>query len=145
MKRLLALLLISGAAHAGEPDLLAGAGATVLRGEMAAIDLTLRYRHADFDYEVGGTLIGPTDHEGVTQRTQLAIHLAYIRRFGRFSFGMGPAYLNSIDTYNGSHFNMKLLAGWEFDHWSVRWLHFSNAGSSDVNKGRDMLLATRTL
>lgn len=145
MKRLLALLLLSGAAHAGDPDLLVSGGAAVIRGYIPAIDLTLRWDHADYAYEAGGTLIAPTVHEGVTQRTQLAIHLSYVRRFGPFDFGMGPAYLNSIDTYNGSHFNMKLVAGWRFNRWSVRWVHFSNAGSSDVNKGRDTLFATRTM
>lgn len=139
LMKTLALLALAASAHA-DPTVYGGLGVTVKRGLTAGMDITLVYPQSNFAYEVGGTLIAPAAGD---DHSQLALHVAYVRRFGRWDFGLGPAYLNSIDAYNGSHVNMKLVAGYRFDCWTVRWLHFSNGGSSDVNKGRDIVLVQR--
>ncbi len=58
---------------------------------------------------------------------------------GPVEVGLGVAYLQNMDTYNGSHVNFKLLLGYRWERLSVRWSHFSNGGTKDVNKGRDMI------
>lgn len=139
------------AAHAAEPYRQISAGSTVIRGSSAVIDLSVNYPEAgpgDSNLEVGVTFIGMSNFKGVEQRNNFAWHAALIDGFGNFDVGIGPAYLQNTDTYNGSHLNFVLLMGYRTP-WkilgrcplTVRYQHFSNGGTTDVNKGRDMVFA----
>jgi hypothetical protein len=121
-----------------------GAGSTVVRGESAIIDLALVYPDAgprDAAIEVGATFIGTSEHEGAGQRNNFALRAAVVDGFKRFDVGLGVAYLQNTDIYNGSHVNFTLLLGYRFKRLplTMRLQHFSNGGTQSPNKGRDML------
>jgi hypothetical protein len=139
------LLLLIGAfatqcAKAGDSYVQMGLGTTVVRGPAAAIDLALVYPDAgpkDARIEVGATFIGGSEFKGQFQRNNFALRAAVVDGLGPVDVGIGVAYLQNIDTYNGSHVNFSLMLGYQFEKWSVRWIHFSNGGTVSPNKGRD--------
>jgi hypothetical protein len=90
--------------------------------------------------EVGATFIGGSTLNGEFQQNNFALSAAVIDSLGKFDVGIGAAYLQNTDTYNGSHVNFKLMLGYRFEKISVRWAHFSNGGTIKPNKGRDMIL-----
>jgi hypothetical protein len=58
-----------------------------------------------------------------------------------FDLGLGAIVLHHADQYNGSAANFSLLAQWRMSsRWTFRYRHWSNAGMSDHNQGRDMLM-----
>ena len=59
----------------------------------------------------------------------------------RFELAFGPILLEHEDYYNSSHLDLALSAeGAVTEHWRVRFEHWSNAGSSPHNVGRNMAL-----
>lgn len=135
-------------AHAGESRVNLGVGPTVVRGPSAAIELALRWDDAgprDADFELGTIFIGQsTAQNGEFQRNNFAWYGCVIDGFGKFDVGIGPAFLQNTDNYNGSHVNYTLLLGYRFtEHWNVRYQHFSNGGTQSPNKGRDMIFLRR--
>jgi hypothetical protein len=144
------LLLIAAfatqCAKAEESYVQMGLGSTVVRGTAPVIDLALVYPDAgpkDARIEVGATFIGGSTHQYQFQRNNFAIRAAVIDALGRLDVGIGVAYLQNTDTYNGSHLNFNLLLGYRGDNWGIRWSHFSNGGTVSPNKGRDMVYAYR--
>ncbi len=59
---------------------------------------------------------------------------------GRFSMGLGVAYLQLTDRLDGSHLNIAIKSGWEFtDRYSIVLRHISNAGTVAPNVGRNAI------
>ena len=59
----------------------------------------------------------------------------------RFELAFGPILLDHEDYYNSSHLDLALSAdGALTEHWRVRFEHWSNAGSSPHNVGRNIML-----
>jgi hypothetical protein len=121
-----------------------GAGSTVVRGQTTALNLSVVYPDAgpgDAAYEAGVMFVGDSYLNGI-QRQNFAWYGALVEGFGKFDVGIGPAYLQNTDTYNGSHLNFTLLLGYRFERIpiTVRMQHFSNGGTQSPNKGRDFLL-----
>lgn len=146
----LIVLLLAGLATkcaAGENDYSQlGLGGTVARGEAPVMDLTYVYPDAgpkDAVLEAGVTFIGvsATDDNG-PQRANFALHVTIVEGLWRFQVGLGAAYLQNTDTYNGSNVNFHLLFGYKMKTLPITWRmqHFSNGGTRSPNKGRDMLL-----
>lgn len=141
-------------ARSAESQVAFGLGSTVVRGQTAVINLALRFPDAgpkDADYEVGTVFIGQsTAQNGETQRNNFAWYGAIIDGVGRFDFGIGPAYLQNVDNYNGSHLNYTLLVGYR-PRWrwcepcDIRVQHFSNGGTQSPNKGRDQVYLRKML
>lgn len=121
-----------------------GVGSAVIRGATPTISLTVVYpeRVGDAGYEVGVTLLGESSFRDTTQRNNFAVHGTLVDGFGRFDVGLGLAYLQNTDEYNGSHLNFHLVVGYRFKAVPVtlRVQHFSNAGTVAPNRGRDMAL-----
>lgn len=122
-----------------------GLGSTFIRGETSVIDLAFVYPEAapaDANLEVGATFIGPSELKGADQRNNFAVRATVVEKLWRFDVGLGIAYLQNVDTYNGSHLNFNLLLGYNFRRLPItlRVQHFSNGGTQSPNKGRDMLL-----
>lgn len=141
------LLLLIGAfatqcAKAEDSYVQMGIGSTIVRGQAPVIDLQLAYPGAgpkDATIEVGATIIGASNFRGYDQPNNFAFSAAVLDGFGGFDVGIGAAYLQNVDSYNGSHLNFKLILGYHWDRVSVRWSHFSNAGTVYPNKGRDWI------
>lgn len=124
-----------------EPYASFGVGSTIVRGEAPMVDLTITYPEAgpkDADYAIGVSFIGGSEFNG-TQPNQFAWRAEVLDGFGRFDVGLGVAYLQNIDTYNGSKTNFTLSLGYRAEKWKVTLRHYSNGGTVKPNKGRDML------
>lgn len=121
-----------------------GLGSTVVRGTTPSVDLSIVYpeRVGDASYEFGATFIGESSFRDVLQRNNFALHAGIVDGFGRFDVGLGVAYLQNTDEYNGSNLNFQLLLGYRFKALplTVRLQHFSNGSTKMPNRGRDMLL-----
>ncbi len=119
-----------------------GIGSTVVRGATPVVGLNIVYPNAvgDASYEIGATFIGQSSFRDVPQRNNFALHAGIVDGFGRFDVGLGVAYLQNTDEYNGSQLNFQLLLGYRFDNWTVRLQHFSNGSTKMPNRGRDMLM-----
>lgn len=144
----LALLLISFATTCKGADsyVQAGVGPTMVRGVAPAIDVSLVYPEAgpnDSVIEVGATFIGGSTHRDKFQRNNFAWRVAIVDGFGPIEVGLGVAYLQNVDAFNGSHTNFNLILGFRFRSipLTLRVHHFSNGGTVSPNLGRDMLLA----
>lgn len=137
-----AALAVPKCAHAEESYARVGVGSTVVRGPAPVLDLEFVYPDAgpaDANLEVGATFIGGSTLKDAYQQNNFALSAAIVDGLGPFEFGLGAAYLQNVDTYNGSHVNFKLLVGYKWKKLSVRWSHFSNGGSVSPNKGRDAI------
>lgn len=141
------LLLIASfftrCAHAEESYVQMGVGSAVVRGPAPVIDLQLVYPDAgpaDSRVELGTTFMGGSAYRGSFQQNNFALSAAIVDGLGFLEVGLGAAYLQNVDTYNGSHLNYKLILGYHREHWGVRWAHFSNGGTVSPNKGRDMVI-----
>jgi hypothetical protein len=142
------VLLVLGLAtkcHAEEAYSQFGVGSTVVRGAAPVIDLSYVYPDAgpkDAVLEIGATFIGGSTLNDEYQRNNFALRAAIIDGLGRFDAGIGVAYLQNVDTYNGSHVNFSLILQYRVKSLPInfRVQHFSNGGTQSPNKGRDMLL-----
>ncbi len=122
-----------------------GVGSTYIRGQAPVIDLAYVYPDAgpkDANLEVGATFIGASTFKGQFQQNNFALRAALVDGLGRFRVGLGVAYLQNVDTYNGSHLNFNLILGYDVKTLpiTIRVHHFSNGGTQPPNKGRDMLI-----
>jgi hypothetical protein len=142
----IALILIASCtvARAGDGYVAFGAGTTTIRGPAPVIDLSISYPNSgpgDAGYEIGATFIGISTLNGEDQAQNYALRAALVDGFGHFDVGIGVAYLQNVDTYNGSHSNFTLLFGYRFQALplTLRVEHFSNGGTQSPNKGRDMV------
>lgn len=142
----LILLVLGFATQSRAGDFLQfGGGMTVVRGKAPALDVSLVYPEAgpkDAVVEIGATFIGASTHDQKGQGNNFAFRAALVEGFGRFDVGLGAAYLQNADAYNGSNLNFQLLLGYRFKALpiSLRISHFSNGGTRSPNLGRDMLL-----
>lgn len=137
--------LATKCAHAGEPSYAQiGGGSTIVRGPSAAIDLAYVYPELgpkDARVEFAATFIGASTLRDEFQRNNFALRATMVDSLWRLDVGLGIAYLQNTDTYNGSNLNFNLLIGYRFKMLplSMRAQHFSNGGTRSPNKGRDML------
>ncbi len=147
---LIIVLIVIGLAtkaRAGESYAQFGVGSAVVRGPAPVLNLSIVYPDAgpgDASFEIGVMFIGEsTTPDNGHQRQNFAWYGALVEGFGRFDVGVGPAFLQNLDTYNGSHTNFTLLLGYRFKRVPItlRIQHFSNGGTVSPNKGRDSLLA----
>lgn len=138
-----ALTKCSAAESAPAPAIYFGGGASVTHGPgavMAEADLRMPLPFAGSNapfWWVGTTLLGAQDGNP----NNWAWHTGLEGVRGRFHAGLGFAYLARVDGLNGQHMNYTLTMAWELtDRVELRYRHFSDAGTSPVNQGRDMLL-----
>jgi hypothetical protein len=138
------LLLLAFASQCRASELWFEAGTTISRGEAPVIGFALEFPKAgpkDLDYMVGLHLIGEADGEA----NNAALSLQLVDGFGKFDIGFGICLLHHADAFNGSRANFALSVAYRFGRHAVRERHCSNAGMTEVNKGRDLLLFGRRL
>lgn len=59
---------------------------------------------------------------------------------GKFELGLGVSYWHKQTPAWNSNTPYALSIGWNFnDHASIKWRHFSTAGSSSTNRGLDLV------
>jgi hypothetical protein len=62
-----------------------------------------------------------------------------IVEYKRAEIGIGAAYFQNTNRALGKNLTWSLSFGYGGEHWSVRFRHFSNAGSGTPNLGQDIL------
>lgn len=146
----LALLLAAFATPCRSETLTFEAGRAVIHGETPVMALSVKFTgpshaEADFveahlldtDYEFSMVLVGANG----ANPNQIGAQAQIVDGFGKFDLGLGGAYLQNTDQWNGSHLNFSLMMRYRFtEHWSLNYRHWSNAGTKAPNIGRDMLL-----
>jgi len=120
-------------------------GKTMIRGPAPVLDLafTTPSKQLNKAYWQGSmTLIGSSSNRGIDAPNNMMLRGLFVDGLGRFDFGLGIAYVLNPLPYNGSNLNFALQADYRFAvvPLTVTWAHVSNAGMTDHNLGRDMLL-----
>jgi len=142
----LAAIAAFGSRCRAEPIFQVEAGAAIIRGQAEVLGLTVLWPEAgpkDADFSLGLELIGSSRYGAREQPNQVGLQVQMVDGFGRFDIGLGIVFLQNTDAYNGSRANFSLLAGYRFtDRLSLIVRHWSNAGTTDHNLGRDRLLLT---
>lgn len=120
-------------------------GITMIRGPAPVLDMAFttpssQLRNAYWQGSM--TLIGSSSNSGINAPNNVALRGLFVDGLGRFDFGIGPSWMLNPSPYNGSNFNFTLQAGYRFKKLplTVTWVHMSNAGMTDHNLGRDMVL-----
>lgn len=138
----LPLLLATFAATCRSAELAFEVGRTVIHGEASSVAISTSFGHQrnvgrdhqDFNFECGLFLNGSNE----PNPNNLGGKCIVVDEFKRFDIGLGLAYLQNTDQWNGSHLNFSLLARWWIkNRWALVWDHVSNAGTVYPNIGRD--------
>lgn len=133
--------------HGAETGLQFGMGTTVARGMTPVLDVamvTAKVAPGDAHWQFGLTLIGSSTYDHEDQANQAALSALLVDGFGPLEIGLGVAFLQNTDVYNGSHGNFALQIAYRFERWPVTLTvrHWSNAGTVQPNLGRDFALVS---
>ena len=143
---LILLLAFASTARSAESYVSFGLGTTIVRGqaEMLALDITFpQAGPRDADYRIGVMIGGASEFRKNEQPNQAAFFAEVVDGYKKCDVGVGVAYLQNVDEYNGSHPNFTLSASCRFGKWRGTIRHFSNAGTKMPNRGRDMFYISR--
>lgn len=139
---LLMLAALATAARAGESYAGFGVGTSIVRGQAEMLSLDLTFPQAgpkDADFRTGIVLIGASEFRRNMQPSQAAGFVELVDGFKKCDVGVGVAYLQNTDEYNGSNANFTLSLACRYKALRATLRHFSNAGTKMPNRGRDML------
>ncbi len=131
-------------AHAETPYVQFSAGSTYVRGPAEVIDLAWTWKSPqssrDF-WKTALTLIGDSTLHGERAPNNFAVRGLYVTGFGYADIGLGLAWLQNPEPYNGSPINFTLELAYRFQRWPITFTisHISNAGTQAPNLGRDFL------
>lgn len=136
---LLGFLLAATSISAAEVQV--GTGATVLRGMAPIADVgVIENLSAHFFAQQSLTYVGPSTF-GNDKATANGITRGLLGyRLGFLEFAAGGSYMINPWPYNGGRWNFNLQTGIRFGHLSATYIHFSDAGLTKSNIGRDMVL-----
>lgn len=140
---LVALFLLASATQCHGAELQFGAGRTVYRGPASVMELSVVQPNfiKDASLVAGVTLVGESTFYNYHVDGQIAWHAQIVDGFGPFDIGIGGAYLKNTD-YNSAGMNFMLTVGYHLKRVGISLNHWSNAGTSKPNIGRDYLLLT---
>jgi hypothetical protein len=136
---MLALFLSGAATQCRAAQVEFEGGAQILRNEAPAFVLSVVKPDfaGDADLSCGLVLTGPRD----TRTGIMGVRCEVVEGLGRLDVGIGAVYFNKTDELNGSQLNYSLLLRYNItDRWAVSVRHFSNAGTTKPNTGRDLVL-----
>lgn len=138
-----ALFVAAAATRCHGSELNFGAGVTVARGVAPLIDVSLTARHGapgDAHWQGFLTLVGDSTYAGREQPNQAALGGMLVDGFGPVEIGLGVAFLQNLDAYNGSHANFSLQLAYRWRNLAFAYRHWSNAGTVRPNLGRDFAI-----
>ena len=124
--------------HAAEIE----AGPAFLSGEFSDGGAIVFNAHLTNKWYLGGGYVSeqychctwPTD-----MQENIFFHLQRRAQWRSVEVGLGPAYWQNTNRALGKNLTWSLSLGLVGDRWSVRFRHFSNAGTGSPNLGQDML------
>lgn len=118
-------------------------GSAVVKGPTPAVGLNLKWPEAGpgtTDWEAGFLLSGQSEFRGEQPNT-VSVYGMLVPSWKRFETGLGFAYHNNAWSYSCQE-TFALMAGYRGERLSLRWMHFSSAGSCKPNPGRDFVVAS---
>jgi hypothetical protein len=120
------------------------AGSAVVRGPAGAFGLNVCEVKAiaNFADLCGGfLLVGDSTWQGAYSGYQAIVHGQVVAHtWGGFELGIGVAHLQHADAYNSGDIDFSLsLQRRVYKNFYLRYQHFSNAGTSSPNQGRDII------
>ena len=141
----LALFVASFAVQCRAAEFQFEGGSTVVRGYAPAIAIVVTQPkiivgQADLQYTLN--LIGSSTFRGEDQPNQIVAGAQLVNGYGPIDLGLGLAVMQNEDAYNSGNVNFSLSLRYTFRSFSVVLRHYSNAGSSFPNYGRDVLMAS---
>lgn len=139
-------LIFSRCAQADEVDLRAGSSFGT-EGTGPVIGLQVKHYQADYDIFAGTLLWGSTKYKTLVVPNNWDWHIGLESCRGEVCAGIGAAYVQRVDAINGAHTNFFLQLSWKprTEHFRFSSLdigHISDAGTSDVNIGRQAALTS---
>lgn len=139
------LLGLNKCAHSAEaPYAQLSAGSTYIRGPAPVLDLGFTWSSPqsarDF-WKTDLTVIGSSSFKGHDAPNNFAARGLYVTGFGHFDIGLGLAWMQNPQPYNGSPINFTLELAYRFQRIPITLTvsHMSNAGTQSPNYGRDFL------
>lgn len=132
-------------AHAESPYVQFSAGRTLIRGDAPVLDLAFTWTSPqstrDF-WKTSLTLIGDSNWRGEHAPNNFAMRALYVTGFRYFDLGLGLAWLQNPEPFNGSPVNFTLEGAYRFQRvpLTLTYTHVSNAGTRMPNYGRDMIM-----
>lgn len=124
-------------------------GGTFLSGEFSDGGMLVLNETFDDKWVLGMGLTSPQrveDRKGnvYTPRENLFIHgQRLVGITDNIDFGLGVGYFNATTRWNGSNFVASMSIEYDIsENWSVKYRHFSNAGSASPNMGQDAFLVS---
>lgn len=153
-KLLISLTLVSSCAMAQMSNLpqdkaqyqLSG-GITLFRGPGPVMDLSFttpsKLVSENAYWQGSMTVVGSSSNRGIDAPTNYIVRGLYVQGFGHIYIGAGGSWMSDPYPYNGSNLNFALQGGYQFRAipLTITYLHFSNAGLTPQNLGRDMIVA----
>lgn len=121
------------------------AGETIIRGPTQLIGLSVTFpSHVLLNSFWQGQLllIGSSKFDNQNAPNNLVLAGQFLDGFGRFDIGLGVAYMANYLPYNGQNLNFSPVLQYRFKNipLTLRYEHFSDAGMTKTNIGRDMLM-----
>lgn len=142
---ILLLIFMFHRAHAAEVDVSAGSSFGT-QGTGPVLGLAIREPIAPnkgLDWVAGTDLWGSTTLHGETVPNNWDWHAELEGCKGPVCAGIGPAYVQRVDSVNGAHTNFYLGLRWQIAPRVALTLgHISDAGTSSPNVGRQALMLT---
>ena len=117
-------------------------GKTVLRAPTTVVGVSIQQlSNNSFHTEESVIVIGSSTFKNVDVPSKYGVSGRVYKDFQHLSVGFGVIYFNHVDRLNGSTFNFWDTIRYRFtNHYSVEYVHISNAGITSPNTGRDMVL-----
>lgn len=148
---LFVLALALNKCHAAEtsptdaPYVQFGGGSTIVRGEAPVIDITYTYPAPQLRgafWQGSMDIIGSSTYNGIGAPNNMVARGLFVDGLGHVDFGLGLSWMLNPTPYNGSNVNFNLQMDYRFVRLpvTVTYTHFSNAGMTVSNLGRDLLL-----
>jgi hypothetical protein len=136
---LMFLLFASRDARA-DSELTFDVGSAMVRGYTPTIGLNVRWPEAGpgrMDWEAGFHLSGQSTNKQENPNA-FTLYGMLVPNWGPVELGLGFAYTNTPWEYTCQE-TAALMAGYRYKRVTLRWYHYSSAGSCKPNAGRDFL------
>ena len=137
-------LTVSSRANSAEMEI--SYGKTIVRGQADVLALTAVFprQQGATDLFAGMMLVGSYDYSNYrTMPNQVFLRAGMTPHVGKWGFTLGVVAKQHNDVINSGMINFNL--GIDYHVWSglrLAYNHISNAGTSEPNIGRDMILAS---
>lgn len=101
----------------------------------------LVYSESLGEFDIGVMLISDQEWDGTqTAGNNGGVFGERLVRFNKFSMGIGAAYWVTTSKVIGSNLTFHLSMHYDLnDKWRVNYRHWSNAGTTNNNRGQDLL------